>query len=797
MPIEAPPAWMAYRTRTNNMIDGDDFTDTDQGLSMPEPVHKYALPPLPVRLGFDIDEGGQQRCADVDLDEQGCAMVSQGLQPAPLDNDHHDIDDEETLKWVANYEKKKFTVLQFFPPMIWVPSYIRSISGKATEDDKNSVGILPFSLKGDMIAGLTVGFMLVPQSLAFALLAGLPIQVGLYSSFAPLLMYSLFGTIRQVQPGPTALMSLITGQALDGMGLVTDADKVAGAACMASFVGLISVLLGVLRFGFIVDFMSHSVMAAFCSAAGVTIATSQLKHLVGIKMPRKKYWWQTASYLVTHLHEADVPTVVMGGTLLALLLFLKHWKGAGNADKRRKHFLWRWFPKDKKQAPFRVLKLIADMSSLLCVILGWFWGLVYREAGVDSVRVVGKIDSDGLTLVLPGNGIIGEKPIDSLLMSAAVMAVVGFLETVAVGGKFAMAARYEYDPNQELLALGLSNIAGAVMSGYPGTGSFSRTAVNAMFGATSLLACGMSSLVVLVSMYILLDVIAKLPLASLAPIIIQGAIGVVNIKDFKVAFKASRAEFMVMIATFGVSLGLSVKEGLGIGFVMSVMKTMNDLGNPNLAVCGRLPDGSFRDVRNFPNAVPVENTVIVRMDARLNFANSRKLKEFCVRAIHVRESQSSKIHYLIIDGKAINHVDLTGCEMLETLAESLESHDQQLIVANLKGPVTRCLASAGVPDAILKHKGHLCIDMDQAISIVKGGDAKKAARDMQEFLKRVQNATVVMQQGNHGFYQCATPKGMCANVQVGATNGGSATPATSSNPTSSSGNKASPEPPQV
>jgi len=114
VPIEAPPAWMAYRTRTNNMIDGDDFTDTDQGLSMPEPVHKYALPPLPVRLGFDIDEGGQQRCADVDLDEQGCAMVSQGLQPAPLDNDHHDIDDEETLKWVANYEKKKVHCTSIF-----------------------------------------------------------------------------------------------------------------------------------------------------------------------------------------------------------------------------------------------------------------------------------------------------------------------------------------------------------------------------------------------------------------------------------------------------------------------------------------------------------------------------------------------------------------------------------------------------------------------------------------------------------------------------------------------------------
>jgi len=521
-------------------------------------------------------------------------------------------------------------------------------------------------------------------------------------------------------------MSLITGQALDQLGLTSDGDRVAGAACLAAFVGILSILLGMLRFGFIVDFMSHSVMAAFCSAAGVTIATSQLKHLLGISMDRKKYWWQTAGYMVSHFNEVDVPTFAMGGTLLTLLLFLKQWKSAGNQEKRQNHMLWKWLPTNNLSTPFKVLKMIADMSSLLCVILGWVWGLVYRELGVDSVKAVGKIEGGGLRFVMPGKGIIGSNPIDSLLMSASVMSVVGFLETIAVGGKFAMQARYEYDPNQELLALGFSNVASALMSGYPGTGSFSRTAVNVMFGATSLVACAVSSVVVLVSMFALLEVIALLPLASLAPIIIQGAIGVINIHDFKVAFGASRAEFMVMLSTFAVSLGLSVKEGLFIGFVLSVLKTMSDLGNPNLAVCGRLPDNTFRDVRNFPNAELMEKAVIIRMDARLSFANARKLKEFCLRAVQLRVSQGADIQYLIIDGKSINHVDLTGCEMLEMLAESLDTNGHQLILANLKGPVSKCLASAGVPAAIMRHKGHLCIDMDQAISIANGGDPKKA-----------------------------------------------------------------------
>jgi len=223
---------------------------------------------------------------------------------------------------------------------------------------------------------------------------------------------------------------------------------------------------------------------------------------------------------------------------------------------------------------------------------------------------------------------------------------------------------------------------------------------------------------------------------------------------------------MVMLSTFAVSLGLSVKEGLFIGFVLSVLKTMSDLGNPNLAVCGRLPDNTFRDVRNFPNAELMEKAVIIRMDARLSFANARKLKEFCLRAVQLRVSQGADIQYLIIDGKSINHVDLTGCEMLEMLAESLDTNGHQLILANLKGPVSKCLASAGVPAAIMRHKGHLCIDMDQAISIANGGDPKKACEMMDQLVKRVETAKLLLQQ-NGAFYACGAPKGICSNAQVG------------------------------
>jgi len=669
--------------------------------------------------------------------------------------------EEEAPGWLAHYEKTKFSVKAFFPPLIWVPRYIRSVSKKTTEEDNASMGLLPFSVGGDLTAGLTVGIMLVPQCLAFATLAGLPVQAGLYSSFLPLVAYTLFGTIRQVQVGPTALVSLLSGQALDGLSLSIDdpVARMAGAALLALCAGVISTLLGVFRFGFIVDFMSHSVMTAFCAAAGITIMTSQFKAMLGITTSgRQKYWWKTIKFLVVHINETQAPTVALGFSLLAMLLTLKYWKAAGNVEKRQKHPVFRFMPKDKNSYLFRGLKTVADLSSLVCVTVGWLWGMGYRMSGV-KIKVVGDVDTDGFVFGVPGGGHFSDLMGSAIIVNAAVISVVGFLETMAVGGKFAAQSRYNYEPNQEMVALGMANIASAFMSGYPGTGSFTRTAVNAQFGATSLFAGAVSSLLVFASMYVLLPVIALLPLAALAPIIIQGAIGVINFNDFKVAFKSSPSEFIVMSATFVVSLTLTVKEGLLVGFVLSVLKTMNDLANPNLAVCGRLSDNSFRDVRNFPQAELIPRAVVVRMDARVSFANTRKLKEFCLKCVQVREREGDEVDFFVLDCKSINHVDLTGCEMLEVLSETFKSRNQSLILANLKGPVCRCLETAGVPHHIEENGGHLCHDMPDAMKIVAGADSggREAKANMQTLVKNVKEAKVeIAKNNNQSPFKCSS-----------------------------------------
>ena len=245
--------------------------------------------------------------------------------------------------------------------------------------------------------------MLVPQCMAFALLAGLPVQVGLYSSVAPLLLYVLFGTISQLQVGPTALISLLTGQALDAAGLVSAHDRVVGAALLALLVGAVN-LLGAVRFGVIVGFMSHSVMTAFCTASGVVIATSQLKDMLGLKIPRSHYWWETVADLGCELPKADAATAALGFGLLALLVTLKAWKTAGSAKERAAHLLWRFLPREKTSALFRALELLVDFSSVISVVLGWFWAALYREAGVSSVRLIGSVNSSGFSLVLPDLG---------------------------------------------------------------------------------------------------------------------------------------------------------------------------------------------------------------------------------------------------------------------------------------------------------------------------------------------------------------------------------------------------------
>ena len=310
------------------------------------------------------------------------------------------------------------------------------------------------------------------------------------------------------------------------------------------------------------------------------------------------------------------------------------------------------------------MKLCADLSSVLCVIFGWAWGRIYVAAGVTSVRPIGDTESEGFIFVLPT---FDQTTVD-LIVPAAMIAIVGFLETIAVGGKMANEKRYSYDANQELLALGTANIGGAFMAAFPITGGFSRTAVNSMFGASSQLAGGLTSVVVILAAYLLMPVVEVLPLSALAPLIIHGAIGVTDFKSFIATFKANKLDFVIMVLTFVVSLGMTVKEGLATGVCLSILKLTYEIAMPNIAICGQVDDGTFRDFRYYPEAQMTPKCVVLRMDASLSFANTRRLQEFSLRAMNVAAAADPSVSYLILDCKSVNGTDMTGCEAVQPIS---------------------------------------------------------------------------------------------------------------------------------
>jgi len=386
------------------------------------------------------------------------------------------------------------------------------------------------------------------------------------------------------------------------------------------------------------------------------------------------------------------------------------------------------------------------------VVLGIVWGRVYEASGVtvgiddrpEWNWLVGPTTSDGFVLSAPeiapdfsaaaarrlSSVECGDKPsgtMSDLITSAVFMAIVGYLETVAVGGKFAMQARYHYHPNQELNALGLANLATAVSSGYPVTGSFSRTAVNAMLGATSQVSGMLTGFVVLIAVYVAMPLIEILPLAALAPIIVQGALGVISFGEYLHAYKVDPNECYIMILTTIVSLVLTVKEGLVVGFLCGILYTMYTLSHPNLVVLGKYQN-QLRDIRNFRDAELQTNALFVRMDARLNYANSRKLREFINKACTVHQARvaqsDEQLAFVVLDCKSINEIDVSGVEALEQVADGLKSQGIRLCLANIKAPLMSRFNGTHFWSVLKEAGGHFSDNLEDVMRVIEGIDPK-------------------------------------------------------------------------
>ena len=519
-------------------------------------------------------------------------------------------------------------------------------------------------LKGDISAGLTVGVMLIPQGMAYAMIAGLPPIYGLYASTVPLVIYALLGTSRQLAVGPVAMVSLLTAA---GIGAVAEAGSetyIALAIALAFFVGTIQFLLGAFRLGFLVNFLSHPVISGFTSAAALIIGLSQLKHLLGVNIPRSHHIHEILMQAVERFGEINWPTVGIGVAGIGLIIGIK---------------------KINRAIPG---PLLAVVFGILAV-----WGLGLTEYGVGIVGTV----PDGLPkLVMPR---LNMETIQLLAPVALAISLVSFMESIAVAKAIqAKHKDYKVDSNQELIALGMANIGGSFFSSYPVTGGFSRTAVNDQAGANSGLAAIISALLIVLTLLFLTPLFYYLPKAILASVIMVAVFGLIDTKEAVHLWKSNRSDFWMLMVTFIATLALGIEQGIGIGVVLSLAMIIFRTTRPHVAVLGKVPGTHFyRNVERFEQVEQRPDILIVRFDAQLYFANTNYFKE---KIEELTAAKGERLKAIIINAESINNMDSSAIHALDDIVTELKDQGLEVYFTGVKGPVRDAMVKGLLFDKI-------------------------------------------------------------------------------------------------
>ncbi len=521
----------------------------------------------------------------------------------------------------------------FLPILNWLPNYNRAF------------------LKGDISAGLTVGVMLIPQGMAYAMVAGLPPIYGLYASIIPLLLYAIFGTSRQLAVGPVAMISLLVAAGVGTLAEVGSPEYISLAILTALLVGIMQLMMGVFRLGFLVNFLSHPVIAGFTSAAALIIGFSQLKHLLGIDIPRSNHIHEIIGNAIVNIQSVNLPTVIIGLAGIALILAVRRFK-------------------------------IPVPGPLAVVVLGilMVWGLGLTANGV---KIVGEVPSGLPNFQVPDLNI---EIIQQLIPIVLTISFIGFMESIAVAK--AMQSRhkdYKVNSNQELIALGVANIGGSFFQAFPTTGGFSRTAVNDQAGAKTGVAAIISAGTIALTLLFLTPLFYYLPKAVLASVIMVAVFGLIDFKEAKFLWSADRSDFWMMLATFLGTLFLGIEEGILIGALLSLGVIIYKTTRPDMIVMGKIPDAPhYKNINRFDNLEVRSDILIVRFDARLYYAN---IGHFEQRLQKLIDKKGEELKAIILDANSINSIDSSGIHALKDIIEDCESRGIEIFMASVKGKV--------------------------------------------------------------------------------------------------------------
>lgn len=528
-------------------------------------------------------------------------------------------------------------------------------------------------LKGDISAGLTVGVMLIPQGMAYAMLAGIPPIHGLYAVTLPLAVYAILGTSRQLAVGPVAMVSLLTATGVGAIAEVGTEAFLTLAIALSLMVGVIQFLLGFLRLGFLVNLLSHPVISGFTSAAALIIGLSQLKHLLGIDLERSHHIHEILIAAGERLGETNLTTFLIGIVGIGLIIGIK---------------------KVNKAIPGPLLAVVFGVLAV--------FGFGLYDQGV---KIVGSVPSGLPTLSFPS---FTWAQIEALIPTALTISLVGFMESIAVAKAVQNKHKdYEVVPNQELIALGAANLAGAVVQSYPVTGGFSRTAVNDQAGAKTGLASLISAGLIVLTLLFLTPLFYYLPKAILASVIMVAVFGLIDWKEAKHLWRVHRSDFWMLAITFIATLSLGIEQGIGVGVALSIAVHIYRSMRPHLAVLGRIGDTeAFRNVKRFTDAKEIPGTLIVRFDGQLYFAN---LAYFQSQLKALVEQGRDDLHTIIINAEGIASLDSSALHELHNFVADQKAKGLRVVFAGLIGPVRDLFARDGLTEIVGQENFYLSV----------------------------------------------------------------------------------------
>ena len=515
----------------------------------------------------------------------------------------------------------------------------------------------------DAVAAVIVTIMLIPQSLAYALLAGLPAEMGLYASILPLVAYAIFGTSKALAVGPVAVVSLMTAAAIANLGLTSPTDIAIAAITLAFISGLILILMGILRLGFLANFLSHPVIAGFITASGILIATSQLKHILGVDAHGHTLIELLFS-LIDHRDMINPITLLLGISTLAFLFWVR-------TGLKPALLALGYKP--------RAADILAKAGPVGAVVATTLVTYVFDLVNSD-VKIVGTVPVGLPPLTAPSFSI---DLWGQLFMSGFLISIIGFVESVSVASTLAAKKRQRIVPDQELIGLGSSNIASAISGGYPVTGGFARSVVNFDAGAETPAAGAFTAIGIGLAALLLTPLLFFLPKATLAATIIVAVLSLVDFSILKKAWSYSKVDFAAVFTTIILTLGMGVETGVATGVLLSIALFLYKTSKPHVAEVG-LVSGTqhFRNI-NRHKVETYPNLVTLRVDESLYFANAAFLQDL----VYDRIACDQPIRHLVFMCSAVNEIDMSALESLEAINQRLNELGIKLHLSEVKGPV--------------------------------------------------------------------------------------------------------------